>query len=77
MVDLRCVRKHAELNDGLIEIRCRSVHCGFRAGILVIHKFDSLTGELLETNRFRDPGPNATGGDISGTHNHSAAVRPA
>lgn len=54
--DLRCdYRKHAELLDGRIEIRCRKPQCGYAPGVLVIHVFDPETGNLVDTKRFREP----------------------
>lgn len=77
-MDLRCpARKHAELDGGYIEIRCRSKFCGYQTGIVVIHRFDPLTGELLQTKRFRDPGPNGEGGKSHGSVNNPAALRSA
>jgi hypothetical protein len=77
-VDLRCQsRKHAELNDGYVEVRCRSKHCGHEAGVVVIHRFNPGTGELMNTNRFRDPGPNVEGGHGDAHDQHSAALRSA
>lgn len=53
--ELRCPnRKHAELVDGVLEIRCRKPACGYAPGIVVIHRFDAEGGELLDTKRFRD-----------------------
>jgi hypothetical protein len=56
-MELRCENgiKFGDLNDGVIEVKCRSSRCGHGVGSVVIHRFDSLSGELLETKRFRDP----------------------
>lgn len=56
-MDLRCANgiKFGELVDGLIEVKCRSVRCGAIAGVVVLHQFDPLSGELVATKRFRDP----------------------
>jgi hypothetical protein len=55
-VELRCdMRLHGVLTDeGVVEIACRSRLCGHRPGVLVIHRFDAITGELLGTNRYKD-----------------------
>jgi hypothetical protein len=57
-MDLRCrAKKFGELtDDGVIEIKCSSKFCG-EPGTVVIHRFDPLTGKLIETKRFRDPVP--------------------
>lgn len=39
----------------VIETKCKSSRCGHAPGVVVIHRFSSTTGELLETQRFRDP----------------------
>lgn len=55
-MDLRCdSKKFGELCDGVLDVKCSSRFCGAGPGVVVIHRFDSLTGELLETKRFRDP----------------------
>lgn len=55
-MDLRCPNgiKFGELNDGLVEVKCRSSRCGAGAGVLVIHQFDPINGELVATKRYRD-----------------------
>lgn len=55
-VELRCGKRlHGVLtDDGVLEISCRSALCGHRDGIIVIHRFDAGTGELLDTKRFKD-----------------------
>lgn len=56
-MDVRCPnKKHAELVNGIIEVKCQSSFCGAARGVVVLHRFN-LSGELLETKRFRDPGP--------------------
>jgi hypothetical protein len=55
-MDLRCeFKKHAELVEGALEVKCRSALCGARGGVVVIHRFDALSGELLGTQRFAEP----------------------
>lgn len=56
MAELRCeFKKHGELVEpGVIEFLCRSKLHNKGPGILVIHRFDTLTGELLETRFFRE-----------------------
>ncbi len=64
MVQIRCESKMwGELTaDGYWEIKCPSKFCGAAPGIVVLHRFDPKNGELLETKRFRDPGPYSEGG---------------
>jgi hypothetical protein len=56
-VELRCDwKKHGELLDGdIIEVRCGSQLCGKQKGVVVLHRFNLHTGELIETKRYRDP----------------------
>ena len=55
---MRCKnKKHAELVAGAIEIRCGSAFCGKMPGVVVLHRFDPRTGDLLETKKFQDPIP--------------------
>lgn len=37
------------------EVKCRSRRCGHEAGVVIIHRFDLLTGDLVGTSKFRDP----------------------
>jgi len=59
-VELRCEHKilHGILDtkNHVVEFKCRSARCGARPGVVVIHRFDALTGVLLRTDRFKDPG---------------------
>ena len=55
-MDLRCeAKKHGEVDDLVVEIKCSSRFCGAGPGVVVIHRFDARTGELTETRRFKDP----------------------
>jgi hypothetical protein len=56
-VELRCDKRlHGVLtDDGVLEVSCRSALCGHRDGTVVIHRFDALTGELLDTKQYKDP----------------------
>lgn len=55
-VELRCDKRlHGVLTDsGEVEVSCRSALCGHVDGVVVIHKFDSVTGELIGTRRYKD-----------------------
>lgn len=56
MIDLRCGKRlHGRLtDDGVLEVACRSALCGHVDGVVVIHRFDVKTGELIGTDRYRD-----------------------
>lgn len=60
MKDIRCPGKLAgRLVDyqgrAAWEIKCSSRVCGAGAGVVVLHRFCAVTGELLDTRRYRDP----------------------
>jgi hypothetical protein len=73
MHELRCAKKlHGILDDGILEVKCNSRFCGAGEGIVVIHRFNTQTGELVSTNRFKDPERRP-----SAAHDNPAAVRSA
>jgi hypothetical protein len=76
-VQLRCDSGtlFAELFGGEIEVRCRNRRCGYQPGLMVLHRFDGFTGQLLGTRRYRDAVMLKE--DSSGTHCDTAAVRSA
>jgi len=55
--ELRCRgRLQARIVDKTtIEVKCSSRLCGAGAGAVILHRFDTNTGELKATLRFRDP----------------------
>jgi len=55
--ELRCDKRlHGILtDDGILEISCRSALCGHRDGVVVIHRFDCLTGKFIDTKFYKDP----------------------
>jgi hypothetical protein len=58
MTDLRCPSKlHGIVEDDVVEVACTSRFCGARKGVVVRHRFNTETGELLETLHFKDPVP--------------------
>lgn len=74
-MDIRChAKKHAEINDGVLEIMCKSRWCG-GPGVVVIHRWDVATGKGLKDKRFRKPIDTTRKASPHGSHNHSAAVR--
>lgn len=77
-MEIRCdSKKFGELtDDGVIEVKCPSKFCGAAPGTVVIHRFDPLTGELIQTKRFRDPVPVAIEEEVQGATQHNpVAVR--
>lgn len=55
-MELRCKHKlHGILiQDGILEIKCSSALCGKKPGVVVLHRFDVKTGQLVETRKFKD-----------------------
>lgn len=69
-MDLRCEsKKHGELNDGVFEVKCNSRWCGGGPGVVVIHRWDVVTGEALKDKRFKEPRR------VHAAHNCPAPVR--
>lgn len=61
MEEIRCDhKKHGELIDGVLEIKCSSRFCMAGNGVVVIHRW-TLSGERLPDRRFRDPVSPAAG----------------
>jgi hypothetical protein len=57
-MDLRCesgILFGRLVDDGYLEVKCRSHRCGAGPGVVVLHRFDPLNGELIGTYRYRDP----------------------
>lgn len=57
MSELRCDNGilFGILDEDVVEVRCKSNFCGHQAGVIVLHRFSTKTGELVSTNRFKDP----------------------
>lgn len=54
--ELRCAgTMHGKLDNGILEIKCRRRSCGHGEGVVVLHRFDIHTGNLIDTKRFADP----------------------
>lgn len=55
--DLRCDSDKllGRLDEGLIELRCRSRWCGYRPGVVIIHRFSAVTGLLIDTKQYQNP----------------------
>jgi hypothetical protein len=56
-MDLRCGNGilFGTVEDGVLEVKCRSNRCGHEAGSVVLHRFDLMTGELQGTLKFKNP----------------------
>ena len=54
---MRCPNTlHGVILDGVVlEVKCRHKRCGAVKGVVVLHRFDLLTGDLIETKMYRDP----------------------
>ena len=58
MSELRCNNDimFGVLDGDFLDVKCRSQRCGHGPGTVVIHRFDLVTGDLLYTSRYKDPG---------------------
>lgn len=76
-MELRCDHKlHGVLNsDGLLEVKCGSTLCGSIPGVVVLHLFDPLTGDMVDTKRFKDTPKINQRGQVNGRRHISVAVR--
>lgn len=78
-MELRCPHKlHGMLiAEGVLEVKCDSKFCGHGPGVVVLHRFDVKTGELLETKSFKNPDLGTERSTDNGNRNDSAALRSA
>lgn len=54
--EIRCPsRLHGRIVNGQLEVKCASKKCGAQSGVVVLHYFNLLTGELTETKKYSDP----------------------
>lgn len=56
-LDLRCSAKlHAiVVAPNRVEVKCGSRFCGAGRGVVVLHQFDTTTGNLVATKKFSEP----------------------
>lgn len=56
-MDIRCQYKlHGIIiSEGVLEVKCDSRLCGANSGVVVLHRFDLKSGELVETLRYKQP----------------------
>lgn len=77
-MELRCEHKlHGVLSDGLLEVKCNSHLCGHRSGVVVIHRFDPITGNLVDTKRYKDTPVVNNRKEQDNAVGHRASVRSA
>jgi hypothetical protein len=41
--------------EGILEIKCRKPYCRPAPGVVVLHRFSVLTGELINTKYYQEP----------------------
>lgn len=63
------------LTDGFFEVNCRSARCGKEPGVVVLHRIDLISGEVVKTSKFRDI--NTREESKNGTAEQGAALRTA
>jgi len=56
-MELRCNSRilHGIVVNGTVEFSCKSKRCGKEPGVVVIHSFNTKTGELVSTKLYREP----------------------
>jgi hypothetical protein len=56
MIDLRCPsKKHGSvIGKDVVEVKCNSRFCGARRGVIVLHRFNTVSGDLLDTKRYKE-----------------------
>lgn len=56
MKELRCAgTMHGRLEGHLLEVKCTRRGCGVRPGVVVLHTFDTITGDLVATTKYASP----------------------
>lgn len=56
-MEFRCPSAlHGRITEqGLVEVSCKSRWCGKEPGVVILHRFNAETGELVETLKFKAP----------------------
>lgn len=58
-MELRCPNHQLfgrlDTDEKTVEVMCRNKLCGYGPGKVVLHYFDSNTGEFIKTETFYDP----------------------
>lgn len=62
-MDLRCDNSilFGVIEDGVIEVKCRSSRCGAGNGVVVLHRFNLTDGRLVSTATYKNPVKEKTG----------------
>jgi hypothetical protein len=66
-MDLRCDNKlhgvliTASTDEGVVEVKCQSRWCGAGRGVVVLHRFSTQSGKMMETRKYRQPEGGANG----------------
>lgn len=57
-MDIRCAHKlHGRIiepGEAVVEFKCSSRFCGAAEGIVILHRFSTTDGHLLETKMYKD-----------------------
>lgn len=55
--ELRCPAKlHGfMIDENRLEVKCNSRFCGAGRGVVVLHTWDTTTGQVVDTKKFMDP----------------------
>lgn len=79
MKELRCPNniKFGDLFEDfngrpVLEVKCRSSRCGAASGVVVLHRFHAITGDLIETKMYAEPKVRK---EIDGAQHNPVAVR--
>ena len=56
-MELRCNNSilFGVVDEGFIDVKCRSNYCGAGPGVVVLHRFALDTGKLIHTSVYKDP----------------------
>jgi len=79
-MELRCPGNKLHgiiVSDGVLEVKCDSKFCGHGPGVVVLHRFDINTGEVLGTKTYKNPNIGHERSTNNGHCNDSAALRSA
>ena len=77
MKELRCSgTMHGRMTgEFLLEVKCHRRSCGAKKGVVVLHTFDVVTGELMSTQRYKEPSPVSKKGSSNGSSGSRTTVR--
>jgi hypothetical protein len=77
MKELRCGgTMHGRMvSEFLLEVKCHRRSCGAKKGVVVLHTFDTMTGDLVSTQRFKEPSPVRKKGSSNGSSGSRTTLR--